>query len=180
MTAVIRVEGIEASEGDQLAAYAESGECRGVANATTMSDGSTLFLMTINGDASEAVDIALQRADDVKAVAKGAVTYGANATVGSLKSPMVIRFGNEGENVMVYPTPFHSVLNIKASADADAKVDVFVTDVAGARVAQWHDCNDNGSVNIVWDVNDNIVVDGVYIVNVVINGKVNAIKTVKR
>lgn len=180
MTAVIRVEGIEASEGDQLAAYAENGECRGMANATTMPDGSTLFLMTINGDASEAVDIALQRADDVKAVAKGAVTYGANATVGSLKSPMVIRFGNEGENVMVYPTPFHSVLNIKASADADAKVDVFVTDVAGARVAQWYDCNDNGSVNIVWDVNDNIVVDGVYIVNVVINGKVHAIKTVKR
>ncbi|MGN0214764.1 MAG: LamG-like jellyroll fold domain-containing protein [Muribaculaceae bacterium] len=179
MTIVARVEGVEVLDGDRLAAYV-NGECRGEAQATTMSDGTTLFLMTINGESVENVDVVLQRGENIEAVAKSAVTYGANDAVGTTKSPMVIRFVDEGENVMVYPTPFNSVLTIKATAEANAKVDVYITDVAGARVAQWLDCNDNGLVEIVWDVDDNLVVDGVYIVNVIINGKAHAVKTVKR
>ena len=179
MTAVVRIEGIEALEGDQLVAYV-NGECRGVATATTAVDGEPLFLMTISGEGAENVDVALVRGDNNVATAKSVVTYGANATMGTLKSPMVIRFVDEGENVIVYPTPFRDHLSIRAMAEASSRIDVYVTDVAGMRVAQWLDCNDNGMVEIVWNVDDSVVADGVYIVNVVIDGKTNAIKTVKR
>lgn len=178
MTAVIRVEGIEALEGDQLAAYVD-GECRGVAQATVMPDGTTLFLMTINGENAENVDIALMRGDAAQAVAHSAVTYGTNATVGTLKSPMVINFIGEEENVMVYPTPFYKSLTIRAVTNRASKVDIFVTDIAGSRVAQWLDCNDNGLTQIVWDVDDSVIAEGVYIVNIIIDGKVQAIKTIK-
>ena len=178
MTAVIRIEGIEALEGDRLAAYVD-GECRGEAQATVMPDGTTLFLMTINGENAENVDIALMRGFDTQAVAKAAVTYGTNATVGTIKSPMVINFIGEQENVMVYPTPFYNQLTIRAVTDPAAKVDVMVTDIAGSRVAQWLDCNDNGLTQISWDVDDSVIAEGVYIVNVIIDGKVQAIKTVK-
>ncbi len=178
MTAVIRVEGIEALEGDQLAAYVD-GECRGVAQATIMPDGTTLFLMTINGENAENVDIALMRGDAAQAVAHSAVTYGINATVGTIKSPMVINFIGEEENVMVYPTPFYKSLTIRAVTNRASKVDIFVTDIAGSRVAQWLDCNDNGLTQIVWDVDDSVIAEGVYIVNIIIDGKVQAIKTIK-
>ena len=157
-----------------------NGECRGVATATTAVDGEPLFLMTISGEGAENVDVALVRGDNNVATAKSVVTYGANATMGTLKSPMVIRFVDEGENVIVYPTPFRNHLSIRAMAEASSRIDVYVTDVAGMRVAQWLDCNDNGMVEIVWNVDDSVVADGVYIVNVVIDGKTNAIKTVKR
>lgn len=178
MTAVIRIEGIEALEGDRLAAYV-GGECRGEAQATVMPDGTTLFLMTINGENAENVDIALMRGFDTQAMAKAAVTYGTNATVGTIKSPMVINFIGEQENVMVYPTPFYNRLTIRAVTDPAAKVDVMVTDIAGSRVAQWLDCNDNGLTQISWDVDDSVIAEGVYIVNIIIDGKVQAIKTVK-
>ena len=179
MTAVVRVEGIEAHEGDMLAAYV-NGECRGTAKATMMPDGTPLFLMTISGEGSENVDVALVRGESTKAVAKAAVTYGANASLGTTKAPVVIRFSEDAENIIVYPTPFHNQLSIKAVADPLARVDVTITNAAGVRVAHWNNCNVGGVAHIVWDVDDSTIVDGTYIVNVVIDGNAHAIKTVKQ
>lgn len=178
MTAVARVEGIEATEGDRLVAYV-NGDRRGEAEATVMADGSILFLMTISGEGSEQIDIALERNGEQEATAKSVVTYGAHATHGTLNSPLVVRFTDVASGVAVYPTPFSTQLTIRATVDDSDKVDVNVINVKGVQVAAWPDCNANGDVHVIWDV-DPYLPAGVYIVNVVINGKIESINTLKK
>lgn len=178
MTAVARVEGIEATEGDRLVAYV-NGDRRGEAEATVMADGSILFLMTISGEGNEQIDIALERNGSQEATAKSVVTYGAHANHGTLSSPLVVRFSDEASGIAVYPTPFSTQLTIRATVDDNDKVDVNVINVKGVQVAAWPDCNADGDVHIVWDV-DPYLPAGVYIVNVVINGKIESINTLKK
>lgn len=178
MTTVARVEGIEATEGDRLVAYV-NGDRRGEAEATVMADGSILFLMTISGEGNEQIDIALERNGSQEATAKSVVTYGAHANHGTLSSPLVVRFSDEASGIAVYPTPFTTQLTIRATVDDNDKVDVNVINVKGVQVATWPDCNADGNVHIVWDV-DPYLPAGVYIVNVVINGKIESINTLKK
>ncbi|MGM9804814.1 MAG: LamG-like jellyroll fold domain-containing protein [Muribaculaceae bacterium] len=178
MTAVARIEGIDVNEGDHLVAYSAGTKC-GETTVSELPDGDKLFLIAIGGDTNHTIDVALERNGETLAQAPAVLTYQANNAIGTLDTPMVISFNNNKEGIYLYPTPFSDQLTIGTNTDADAKVDVYVTNVGGVRVAQWLNCNNGGHVEVVWNVEDGTP-DGVYIVSVAINGTVQSVKAIKK
>lgn len=178
MTAVVEVEGVELQQGDRLVSYV-AGEPRGYAEAIALPDGRTVFMLTIGGDKSEAVDVTIERDGDVVAKAPSAVSYAANSNVGTLSEPMRISFlGTEG-GLYIYPSPFYSQLKIRATVDRDAYTDVYVSDMSGKRIVAWNDCNAGGNVDITWNAG-NTVPAGVYIVSIAVDGNVYSMKAIKK
>lgn len=178
MTAVVEVEGVELQQGDRLVSYV-AGEPRGYAEAIALPDGRTVFMLTIGGDKSEAVDVTVERDGDVVAKAPSAVSYAANSNVGTLSEPMRISFlGTEG-GLYIYPSPFYSQLKIRATVDRDAYTDVYVSDMSGKRIVAWNDCNAGGNVDITWNAG-NTVPAGVYIVSIAVDGNVYSMKAIKK
>lgn len=178
MTAVVEVEGVELQQGDRLVSYV-AGEPRGYAEAIALPDGRTVFMLTIGGDKSEAVDVTVERDGDVVAKAPSAVSYAANSNVGTLSEPMRISFlGTEG-GLYIYPSPFYSQLKIRAIVDRDAYTDVYVSDMSGKRIVAWNDCNAGGNVDITWNAG-NTVPAGVYIVSIAVDGNVYSMKAIKK
>lgn len=178
MTAVVEVEGVELQQGDRIVSYV-AGEPRGYAEAIALPDGRTVFMLTIGGDKSEAVDVTVERDGDVVAKAPSAVSYAANSNVGTLSEPMRISFlGTEG-GLYIYPSPFYSQLKIRATVDRDAYTDVYVSDMSGKRIVAWNDCNAGGNVDITWNAG-NTVPAGVYIVSIAVDGNVYSMKAIKK
>ena len=178
MTAVVEVEGVELQQGDRLVSYV-AGEPRGYAEAIALPDGRTVFMLTIGGDKSEAVDVTVERDGDVVAKAPSAVSYAANSNVGTLSEPMRISFlGTEG-GLYIYPSPFYSQLKIRAIVDRDAYTDVYVSDMSGKRIVAWNDCNAGSNVDITWNAG-NTVPAGVYIVSIAVDGNVYSMKAIKK
>lgn len=178
MTAVVEVEGVELQQGDRLVSYV-AGEPRGYAEAIALPDGRIVFMLTIGGDKSEAVDVTVERDGDVVAKAPSAVSYAANSNVGTLSEPMRISFlGTEG-GLYIYPSPFYSQLKIRAIVDRDAYTDVYVSDMSGKRIVAWNDCNTGGNVDITWNAG-NSVPAGVYIVSIAVDGNVYSMKAIKK
>ena len=85
---------------------------------------------------------------------------------------------NEG-GLYVYPSPFDSQLKIRANVDRNAHTDIFISDVSGKRIIAWDNCNDNGNVDLTWNVG-NTVPSGVYIVSISIDGKIYSTKAIKK
>ena len=178
MTAVVEVEGVELEQGDRLVSYV-SGEPRGNAEAINLPDGRTIFMLTVGGDKPETVDMTIERDGNVIAKAAGAMGYAANSNIGTVNEPMRISFiGNEG-GLYVYPSPFDSQLKIRANVDRNAQTNVFISDVSGKRIIAWDNCNDNGNVDLTWNVG-NTVPSGVYIVSISIDGKIYSTKAIKK
>lgn len=178
MTAVVEVEGVELQQGDKLVGYV-AGERRGTAEAITLPDGRSIFMMTMGGDKQEAVDMAIERGGETIAKATSAIGYVANSNVGTINEPMLISFIGNAGGLYIYPSPFHSQLKIRASVDRNASVDVFVNDMSGQRVASWDDCNDNGTVDITWNAGSSIP-SGIYIVSISVDGSVYSMKAIKK
>lgn len=178
MTAVVEVEGVELEQGDRLVSYI-SGEPRGNAEAINLPDGRTIFMLTVGGDKPATVDMTIERDGNVIAKAADAIGYATNSNVGTINEPMRISFiGNEG-GLYVYPSPFDSQLKIRANVDRNAHTDVFISDVSGKRIIAWDNCNDNGNVDLTWNVG-NTVPSGVYIVSISIDGKIYSTKAIKK
>ena len=55
----------------------------------------------------------------------------------------------------------------------------FISDVSGRRIIAWDNCNDNGNVDLTWNVG-NTVPSGVYIVSISIDGKIYSTKAIKK
>lgn len=178
MTAVVAAEGIELQEGDRLVSYV-GGERRGHAEAVVLPDGKSLFLLTVGGESQESVDMAIER--DGKTIAKthNVLSYAPNNNVGTVKSPLVVDFQKAGNGLHVYPSPFETQLTVSASVDADADVEVTVTDLNGHRVCSWSNCNNNGTVEITWNVGNNIP-NGVYFVSMSVDGVSRSVKVLKK
>ena len=178
MTAVVEVEGVELEQGDRLVSYI-SGEPRGNAEAINLPDGRTIFMLTVGGDKPATVDMTIERDGNVIAKAADAIGYATNSNVGTINEPMRISFiGNEG-GLYVYPSPFDSQLKIRANVNRNAQTDVFISDVSGKRIIAWDNCNDNGNVDLTWNVG-NTVPSGVYIVSISIDGKIYSTKAIKK
>ena len=178
MTAVVEVEGVELEQGDRLVSYI-SGEPRGNAEAINLPDGRTIFMLTVGGDKPATVDMTIERNGNVIAKAADAIGYATNSNVGTINEPMRISFlGNEG-GLYVYPSPFDSQLKIRANVDRNAHTDVFISDVSGRRIIAWDNCNENGNVDLTWNVG-NTVPSGVYIVSISIDGKIYSTKAIKK
>ena len=178
MTAVVEVEGVELEQGDRLVSYI-SGEPRGNAEAINLPDGRTIFMLTVGGDKPATVDMTIERDGNVIAKAAGAIGYATNSNVGTINEPMRISFLDNEGGLYVYPSPFDSQLKIRANVDRNAHTDVFISDVSGKRIIAWDNCNDNGNVDLTWNVG-NTVPSGVYIVSISIDGKIYSTKAIKK
>lgn len=118
---------------------------------------------------------------DGKTIAKthNVLSYAPNNNVGTVKSPLVVDFQKAGNGLHVYPSPFETQLTVSASVDADADVEVTVTDLNGHRVCSWSNCNNNGTVEITWNVGNNIP-NGVYFVSMSVDGVSRSVKVLKK
>lgn len=178
MTAVITVDGIELEEGDHLVSYV-SGESRGAAEAITLPDGNRIFMLTVGGDSQESVDLTIERDGNTVAKARGVMGYAPNNNVGTIDEPLLVSFLGNADGLYIYPSPFYTQLRVRANVDAKADVDVYVSDMNGQHVASWDKCNDNGTVDITWNVGNSIP-DGVYLVTIVVDGNVHSVKAIKK
>ena len=178
MTAVVEVEGVELEQGDRLVSYI-SGEPRGNAEAINLPDGRTIFMLTVGGDKPATVDMTIERDGNVIAKAADAIGYATNSNVGTINEPMRISFLDNEGGLYVYPSPFDSQLKIRANVDRNAHTDIFISDVSGKRIIAWDNCNDNGNVDLTWNVG-NTVPSGVYIVSISIDGKIYSTKAIKK
>ena len=179
MTVVARLTGVELAHGDRLVAYV-GGERRGETGITEIPAAEEdLFFLTIGGDKAESIDLVLERDGQTQAYAGGVLTYGSNRVIGTVNNPMEVQLAAPADGVQLYPQPFEEVLNIRMDVDAEADVNIVITDVRGATLAQWTDCNANGYVHAVWTAGD-AVPTGIYMVIVSVDGVVTSHKVVKK
>lgn len=179
MTVVARLTGVELAHGDRLVAYV-GGERRGETGITEIPAAEEdLFFLTIGGDKAESIDLVLERDGQTQAYAGGVLTYGSNRVIGTVNNPMEVQLAAPADGVQLYPQPFEEVLNIRMDVDAEADVNIVITDVRGATLAQWTDCNANGYVHAVWTAGD-AAPTGIYMVIVSVDGVVTSHKVVKK
>ena len=176
MSVVATVTGVEALEGDVLSFYV-NGELRGKSPVICRDEqGRALFFASIAGDKSEAVDVTIERDGEIVASVAGWNNFSANEVRGSFRTPEAINFA--GHNESVYPSPFDQELFIQSVVDPEAKVVVTITDLKGAVVALYTDCNEQGQINIHWTGAANCTA-GVYLVNIEVDGENSVYKVVK-
>lgn len=178
MTVVAQLAGVETAQGDILVAYI-GGERRGETAITTLPGNEDLFFLTVAGDKAEAIDLVLERNGQTIGYANGMLTYGNNATIGTVEQPVKIDMALPADGVQLYPLPFEEVLNIRLAADVEADVNITVTDMKGATIARWTDCNVGGQVHVVWTAGSTTPT-GVYVVIVDVDGNVTSHKVVKK
>lgn len=178
MTVVAQLAGVDLLHGDKLVAYV-GGERRGETQITEVPHAEGLFFLTIAGDKTESVDLVLERNGQTIGYASGMLTYGNNATIGTVEQPVKIDMAQPADGVQLYPQPFEEVLNIRLAADVEADVNITVTDMKGATIARWTDCNVGGQVHVVWTAGSTTPT-GVYVVIVDIDGNVTSHKVVKK
>ena len=177
MTVVAQLAGVETAQGDILVAYI-GGERRGETAIITLPGNGDLFFLTVAGDKAEAIDLVLERNGQTIGYASGMLTYGNNATIGTVEQPVKIDMAQPADGVQLYPLPFEEVLNIRLAADVEADVNITVTDMKGATIARWTDCNVGGQVHVVWTAGSTTPT-GVYVVIVDVDGNVTSHKVVK-
>ena len=177
MTVVAQLAGVETAQGDILVAYI-GGERRGETAIITLPGNGDLFFLTVAGDKAEAIDLVLERNGQTIGYASGMLTYGNNATIGTVEQPVKIDMAQPADGVQLYPLPFEEVLNIRLAADVEADVNITVTDMKGATIARWTDCNIGGQVHVVWTAGSTTPT-GVYVVIVDVDGNVTSHKVVK-
>lgn len=178
MTVVAQLAGVETAQGDILVAYI-GGERRGETAIITLPGNGDLFFLTVAGDKAEAIDLVLERNGQTIGYASGMLTYGNNATIGTVEQPVKIDMAQPADGVQLYPLPFEEVLNIRLAADVEADVNITVTDMKGATIARWTDCNVGGQVHVVWTAGSTTPT-GVYVVIVDVDGNVTSHKVVKK
>ncbi len=178
MTVVAQLAGVETAQGDILVAYI-GGERRGETAIITLPGNGDLFFLTVAGDKAEAIDLVLERNGQAIGYASGMLTYGNNATIGTVEQPVKIDMAQPADGVQLYPLPFEEVLNIRLAADVEADVNITVTDMKGATIARWTDCNVGGQVHVVWTAGSTTPT-GVYVVIVDVDGHVTSHKVVKK
>lgn len=176
MSMVATVDGVQVEEGDVLKVYVD-GELRGESPLICKGESDEpLFFLSIAGEQKENVDMAVERNGEVIAAATSAATFQADKIEGSYSNPRVISFIED--NMMVYPSPFVNELYIKKQVDEKADVKVTITDMKGAVVALFENCNKQGKVDIHWTGAASCA-PGVYIVNIVENGENHVYKVIK-
>ncbi len=177
MSMVATAEGIEVFEGDKLKVYVD-GELRGESPIICNGENEEpLFFISIAGNTIENIDAVIERNGKIIAAAAGVGTFKADKVVGTFGEPVVIDFTNDN-SMTVYPSPFVSELFIHKQVAENANVDVTITDVKGAAIAVFENCNNNGTVDIHWTGAANCT-PGVYIVNIRIDGENYVYKVTK-
>ena len=98
--------------------------------------------------------------------------------LGTISSPIVLDFEEQDQNINVYPNPFSRELNIIVSSEENSKIIIKLLDVSGHAI---YDINQN-SVDGLYQktLNTSSLDKGVYLIQIVENGKQTIKKVVKK
>ena len=166
------------SAGDRLLAYSGD-ELRGEAVVIEGVDSEPLCFMSIAGEQEDALMFVLERDGEVAGRAVPQFGYKSNSVKGTVEKPYEINFGLLGENA-VYPTVFDSELNVSLSVAPNADVNISMYDISGRRIRTFEKPDTRtGAVVMTLDALDNLI-EGMYIVNVEVDGITTSYKVRKR
>jgi hypothetical protein len=188
ITAVVAVD-FDFRSGDSIVAFV-SGELRARTKPVYNPEiKRNTFFLTIGGDAEQPVVFMVERRGELIAQATTVLNYKSNSSLGTLSKPVELNFVNKGSNITIYPNPFHHTTTISVdlrdyASAGDHQVQVSVLDVAGRIVLQIPAKKVAGTgMSIAWNGRDaagNNVSNGVYFINVTIDGVPASYKVVKQ
>ncbi len=165
---------VESDSDFEVAAFSD-GECRGSARPVYIEElDKNIVFMTIYGEGDETINFRYYDInDDEEYVITNTMIFGANATVGDLMEPYVLKLATvnideHSENVInIYPNPADKNAEIHFAAECE-KVEVYNS--LGVKISEYE------NVNHI----DGIKTSGVYMIKVIINGDVKYDRIVVR
>ena len=155
---------VELDSNFEVAAFSD-GECRGSARPVYIEElGKNIVFMTIYGEGDETINFRYYDInDDEEYVITNTMIFGANATVGDLMDPYVLKLATvnideHSENVInIYPNPADRNAEIHFAAECE-KVEVYNS--LGVKISEYE------NVSHI----DGIKTSGVYMIKVIMNG----------
>ena len=165
---------VESDSNFEVAAFSD-GECRGSARPVYIEElDKNIVFMTIYGEGDETINFRYYDInDDEEYVITNTMIFGANATVGDLMDPYVLKLATvnideHSENVInIYPNPADRNAEIHFATECE-KVEVYNS--LGVKISEYE------NVNHI----DGIETSGVYMIKVIMNGDVKYDRIVVR
>ena len=165
---------VESDSDFEVAAFSD-GECRGSARPVYIEElDKNIVFMTIYGEGDETINFRYYDInDDEEYVITNTMIFGANATVGDLMEPYVLKLATvnideHSENVInIYPNPADRNAEIHFAAECE-KVEVYNS--LGVKISEYE------NVSHI----DGIETSGVYMIKVIMNGDVKYDRIVVR
>ncbi|SHH56276.1 T9SS type A sorting domain-containing protein [Flavobacterium johnsoniae] len=158
---------------DELFVYDSKGVLKGTAR-NQMINGKELSFITIFGDETEELSFTLGDGFAKKGTSKS-FTFKGNEVLGTITNPVILEEVSKSEN-SIYPNPFGTILNIELNALKKQEVNIQLYSVNGQLVFSQKSIIENGS-NVI-SISPNIA-QGVYIVEVKVDGKLVKTKVIK-
>ncbi|MBE6303156.1 MAG: T9SS type A sorting domain-containing protein [Bacteroidales bacterium] len=165
-----------ASEGDSLVAVVQ-GEERG----TCALQNDAKVYLTIQGDNAANVELVLKRQDKIVAKANNKITFKSNAVVGTIESPIKIKFAatSEADRISVTPRIVENELSVAVNDENMRKVEIYIYSTDGSIVRESKEnVVSNGCYTETFMLSD--ISAGVYIVKIVINNELNVVRIIKK
>jgi hypothetical protein len=147
------------------------------------------WFFNIGGDAEQALVFMLERDGNIIAQASTMLRYSADAIVGTLAKPLELEFVKSANVITVNPNPFHQSttisVNVKGLAGSNShEIQLSVFDVTGRQVWSMPLQNISGTrFTTTWDgknANNTAVSNGVYFIQVMVNGVPHIHKVIKQ
>jgi hypothetical protein len=158
---------------DELFVYDARGVLKGVTRNQVI-DGRELSFITIFGEDSEELSFTLGDGFTKKGTSKSFAFKG-NDVLGTIANPIILEEVSKSEN-SIYPNPFKRTLNIELNAGKKQEVNVMLYSVNGQLAFNQKMIIESGR-NVV-SISPNIP-EGVYIVEVGVDGKLVRTKAIK-
>ena len=147
-------------------------------SSTPLQDDNTSFI-TISGNEKEPVYFVLERNGENIASTTYVFDYKSNIVNGTIEKPYVIRFTNLDEKVSVYPSVFSKDVNISVSGLPGQDVTVSVISMTGETIYVKRLISDyDGKALLIW--NGESCAQGVYLIQVNVNGEKTVRKVIKK
>ncbi|WDF57983.1 T9SS type A sorting domain-containing protein [Flavobacterium sp. KACC 22758] len=158
---------------DELFVYDSKGVLKGTARNQII-NGKELSFITIFGDDTKELSFTLGDGFAKKGTSKS-FTFKGNDVLGTITNPVILEEVSKTEN-SIYPNPFGTILNIELNALKKQEVNIQLYSVNGQLVFSQKSIIENGG-NVI-SISPNIA-QGVYIVEVKVDGKLVKTKVIK-
>jgi len=175
-----------------IATYDEESRLCGRAEAKVLTDGRTMFFLTINSTEPHSISFQAESAYDT-CRANEVLEFKGNSVVGDANKPYVLTFSSQttglegsyvqGFNAQVYPNPFGEELNLNLEMGNESEVALRLFNALGEKIGMKESRLPAGShnIDILEELNlKNRLVSGVYLLKVAANQEEKIVKLTKR
>ena len=160
-----------------------NGELRGIGEYVSTDKGGLNFINIAGQKRGDRIVFALERAGEIVAYANNVVRYNSNEVIGTISNPYKLDFRARENKTTVYPVPFEDELNVQVSAENGDEIQISVLNTVGQVV---YSCQEimpyDGTYVIKWNgrqSDGNVCREGVYLIQVEINGVAETFKVKK-